>query len=246
MQLALQLYSIREETAKDFVGSLEKVAAVGYTGVEFAGYGGLSGTQMKTALELFGLKAVSSHVSLARLKNNLDEEIDFNLEVGNKFIMVPWNQYASKDDFLAAAKLFNRIGEKCRKKGLQLGYHNHAFEFVQFDGEYGLDLLFRETDPDLVVAELDVCWINRAGLDPVAYIRKYASRCPIVHLKDRRDTPEVCFAELGEGCVGIPAVIKAGLEVKAKHFIVEQDRSARAPMDSMRINYENVEKLGLL
>jgi sugar phosphate isomerase/epimerase len=202
MELSLQLYSIREETAKDFIGSLEKVAAVGYTGVEFAGYGGLSGKQMKTALDLFGLKAVSSHVPLVRLKGNLDEEIDFNLEVGNKFIMVPWNQYAGKDDFIAAAKLFNRIGEKCKKHGLQLGYHNHAFEFVQFDGEYGLDLLFRETDPELVVAELDVCWINRAGLDPIAYIKKYAKRCPIVHLKDRRHTPKSASRNSAKGAWG--------------------------------------------
>jgi sugar phosphate isomerase/epimerase len=214
--------------------------------VEFAGYGGLTGTQMKTALDLFGLAAVSSHVPLVRLKNNLDEEIDFNLEVGNKFIVVPWNQYASREDFVYAAKLFNKIGEKCRKKGLRLGYHNHAFEFVQYDGEYGLDIIYKESDPELLFAEIDVCWVNRAGLDPVAYIKKYADRCPLVHLKDRRDTPEVCFAELGEGCVGIPAAIKAGKEIKAQHFIVEQDRSARAPFDSMRINFENVKKMGLL
>ncbi|MFA6505449.1 MAG: sugar phosphate isomerase/epimerase [Treponemataceae bacterium] len=246
MKLSLQLYSIREETAKDFVGCLEKVAEVGYTGVEFAGYGNLSGRQMKTALDLFGLSAVSSHVPMIRLKNNLDEEIDFNLEVGNKYIVCPWYQYATREDFVKTAKLLNKIGEKCKKKGLQLGYHNHAFEFVKFGDEFGFDILYKESDPDLVMAEIDVCWINRAGEDPAAYIRKFGARCPLVHLKDRRDTADVCFAEIGEGCVDIPAVIKAGLDVKAKHFIIEQDRSARAPFESMRINYENTKKIGLL
>lgn len=246
MELSLQLYTVREETARDFTGTLEKVAAIGYTGVEFAGYGNIPASEMKNTLDRLGLAAVGSHVGIARLKSNLEDEIAYNLEIGNKYIICPYNIYANREDYVNTARFLNEAGEKCLKNGLRLGYHNHAHEFQSFDGEYGLDILYKETNHEYLFAEIDICWVNRAGLDPAEYIKKYAGRCPLIHLKDRKDTEDICFAEVGDGIVDIPSVIKAGKESGAEYFIVEQDRSARLSLDSARISFENIKKMNLL
>lgn len=245
MEISLQLYTVREETAKDFIGTLEKVAGVGYTGVEFAGYGDITAKEMKANLDRLGLKAVGSHVPVDRLKNNLAEEIEYNLEIGNRYIVCPWAKYEGADSFKAMAGFLNKVGAECKKSGLQLCYHNHAFEFEKFDGTYGLDIIYGNTDPELVKAELDTYWVKYAGIEPTEYITKYSGRCALIHLKDMEGDAERAFAEVGEGIIDIASIIKTGIKAGAKHFIVEQDRCKRPSLESIGISYTNLSKMNL-
>ena len=246
LPVALQLYSVRDKTAVDFIGTLEKVAAMGYKGVEFAGFGDIPAARMKEALDKLGLKAVGSHTGLDLLKNKLNEVIEYNIEIGCKYIICPYNTYESKEDYLEAAKLYNEIGEKCKARGLQFAYHNHDFELASFDGEYGLDILFRDTTPENMAAEIDTCWVFFAGLDPAEYVRKYKGRCPLVHLKDLKEKGSKEFIENGDGIIDTPAVVKAAEESGAEWLIVEMDSCPRPSLESVKISLDNLKRMKLV
>lgn len=239
LPVSLQLYTVRDETKNDFIGTLEKVAEMGYYGVEFAGYGEIPASKMKETLDRLGLKAVGSHVSTPRLKNNLDEEIEFNLAVGNKYIICPHGKYPTLPELMESISFYAMVAEKCKEKGLQFCYHNHAHEFEMFDGRHQLDILYEETDPALVMAEIDTYWVTRAGVDPVGYIEKYSGRCPLIHLKDM-DPVDQSFAEVGNGTINIKAIIEAAQKAGSKHLVVEQDRCKRPSLESAKISIDNL------
>lgn len=243
LPVALQLYSVRDETEKDMLGTLEKVAGMGYTGVEFAGFGNIPARKMKAELARLGLKAVASHTGLQLLREKLDKEIEYNLEIGNKYIICPYNTYETKEDFLETAAFLNETGEKCRAAGLQLGYHNHDHEFRIFDGEYGLDILLHIASPKNLVAEIDSGWVFYAGIDPAEYIVKYKGRCPLIHIKDFLTRSEKSYTEIGNGIVDISAIIKAAETAGTEWLIVEQDASSRSTLESVKICIDNLTKL---
>lgn len=246
MFLSIQLYTVRDETAKNFSGTLEKLAAIGYKGVEFAGYGDLPAQEMKSILGRLGLKPIGSHVRISRLKENLEEEIEYNKTIGSEYIICSRNDYENPEAFLKAAELYDRIGEKCRANGMEFCYHNHAHEFEKVNDEYGMDIIYGNSDPGLVKAEIDVCWVQKAGLEPDEYIRKYANRCPLIHLKDRKAGDEVVFTEVGNGILSFDKIINASKQSGAKYFIVEQDRCEIPCLESARISFENIKKMNLL
>ncbi|MCG8500758.1 MAG: sugar phosphate isomerase/epimerase [Firmicutes bacterium] len=241
--VALQLYTLREETEKDFIGTLEKVAAIGYQGVEFAGYGGLSASELKACLDRLGLKAAGSHVSMDQLTSNLDEVIAFNKAIGNAYIICPWAEFETKEDYINTAKKFNEIGQRCNENGLIFCYHNHDHEFDVVDGNYGLDILYGESAENLVKAEIDTYWVQYAGVDPVGYIKQYRGRCPLIHLKDMEAGEKKDYAEIGNGVMDIKAIVDAAKENGAKWLVVEQDECKRQPLESVTISFENLKKM---
>lgn len=243
LPIALQLYSVRDETEKDMLGTLKKVAGMGYTGVEFAGFGGIPAGQMKAELAALGLKPIANHTGIKLLKERLEEEIEYNLEVGIKYIICPFNSYESKEDYLKTAAFLSETGEKCKASGLQLGYHNHAFEFTAYDGEYGLDILYRETSAGNLTAEIDSGWVFFAGVDPAEYILKYKGRCPLIHVKDFLTKGERTFTEIGNGIIDMKAIISAAEAAGTEWLIVEQDVSSRTSLESAKICIDNLSKL---
>ncbi|WP_088103594.1 sugar phosphate isomerase/epimerase family protein [Halalkalibacter urbisdiaboli] len=245
LPLGVQLYTLRDETEKDFVGTLKKVKEIGYEGVEFAGFGGHSAEEMKKILNKLELQAISSHVPLDQLENDLENVIHYHVTLGIDTIICPFipeEYWTSKDKYVKLAAFFNQVGEACKQSGLQFCYHHHAFEFEIFDGEYALDILLANTDPELVKLECDVYWVEYAKLSPTDYMKKYSGRCPLVHLKDMKLEPEKTFAEVGTGVIDIDAVIKTAEEIGATWLIVEQDVCERPPLESIQISYSNVMK----
>jgi len=242
LPIALQLYTLREEMAEEFIGLLEKVSKLGYQGVEFAGFGELGAEELKGHLDRLNLKVVGSHTALELLRNELDKVIEYNLIIGNQYIIVPYADYTTKEDFIEMAKELKGIATILNGKGLTLCYHNHAHEFESFDGEYGLDLIYSNVSPDLLKVELDTYWVKKAGLDPVAYLEKYTGRVPNVHLKDMEaDTGD--FAEVGEGIIDIKAIINKAEEINAEWLIVEQDKCKRPALESVEISINNLRSL---
>src|SRR6266852_1321802 len=174
--IALQMYTLRNETARDFAGTLREVAKIGYAGVDFAGTDGLSAAELRRLLSDLNLQVAGSHTGLDALEGDLNAALDFTQEIGSEFVVcayLPEERRRSADDYRALAEVLNRAGAACKQRGLQLCYHNHAFEFQRFDGQYALDILYRATDPELVQGELDTYWIQKGGVDPAAYIRQY-------------------------------------------------------------------------
>jgi sugar phosphate isomerase/epimerase len=243
--IALQLYTLRQETEKDFVGTLKKVADLGYKGVEFAGFGGYSALELKSHLDAFGLKPVGAHIGIEELKNNLDEIIAYNFQLGNKYIVCPWASYESKKDYVEMAQLLKSIGKKLKASGLQLCYHNHAHEFDSFNGEYGLDIIYNKVSSELLKTEIDTYWVAFAGLNPVEYMAKYAGRTPLLHIKDMESSEKREFAEIGTGTMDIRAIAEQAVMNGTEWLIVEQDACKREPLECVSISIENLKKMNL-
>ncbi|HEY8549501.1 MAG TPA: sugar phosphate isomerase/epimerase [Vicinamibacterales bacterium] len=158
------------------------------------------------------------------------------------YLMPPERQ--SLDDYRRYADRMNEVGRQCREAGLQFCYHHHAFEFAPLQGERPWDLLLARWDKDLVALEVDVFWLASAGLDPAGTIRELGPRVKLLHLKDRARgqpvaldeaaVPPAAFAEVGNGSLDFPAILRAAREVGVQHFFVEQDHVPGEPAASLR------------
>jgi len=247
--IALQLYTLREQTQQDMAGVLRQVAEMGYEGIEFAGYGNLSAADAGAVAKDLGLTIVSNHTGFDALQNDLPTVIRDNQAFGNQFVVCPSipSDQQTGEGYRAFAKTLNDLGARLRDEaGLQLCYHNHAFEFQEFDGEYGLDLLYANSDPQLVQAELDTYWVQKGGVNPVEYIRKHAGRAPLIHVKDMANDDNQSFAEVGTGILDWPGIFSAAEAGGAVAYIVEQDICPGNPLDSVRLSLENLKQMGKL
>ena len=187
LPIALQLYTVRDNLAEDFAGTLKTVKAMGYDGVEFAGLYGNTPATIRDLLAEIGLVPVSAHVPYAELIADTENTLKAYKEIGCNYVAVPYmtEEYrpgAAK--FEEAIENIRKIAEVAKKVGITLLYHNHDFEFAKVNGEYGLDVMYKEIPADLLETEIDTCWVNVAGEDPADYVRKYSGRAPVVHLKD--------------------------------------------------------------
>lgn len=245
LPIALQLYSVRTEMARDFEGTLKKVAGIGYKGVEFAGFGGIPAERMKNLLNELGLVPVGSHTALKLLMEKPDEVIEYNLAIGCNYVICPYNEYRSKEDYIKFSNIYNEIGEKIREAGLEFLYHNHDHEFTKYDGEYGLEILFAGTKPENMAAELDAGWVFYAGVDAPAYIRAYKGRCPLIHMKDFSSIDNRNFTEIGNGIIDINAISQAAADAGTQWLIVEHDECSMPELDSVRISFENLKRMKL-
>lgn len=247
LPIALQLYTVREDAARDFVGTLEQVAAIGYTAVELAGNVPLTPRAYKEKLDTLGLTVASSHVALARLESELDRVIEECETLQCPTIVCPFlpPERRSEDDYRQLAPSLNRIGEVAKSSGLGFCYHNHAFEFeTKIDGMAAYDWLMANTDPSLVHVEIDVFWVKKAGRDPAALIEQYACRVPLVHLKDMTADAEQTFAPVGTGSVDFGPIFAAAERGGARWYIVEQDRAEGSALEAARISLTNLRAMG--
>lgn len=245
MKLGVQLYSVRDDMGKDFEGTLKKVSDMGYEGVEFAGLYGKSAAEVKALCETYNLTPVSAHVALHEM---LEDEgvLQTYADIGCKFVAIPWLNEEDRPGHPAFDRNLPKIialAKRAKALGMFLAYHNHDFEFEKIDGEYVLDMLYRTVPADLLKAELDTCWVNVGGEDPVQYVRKYAGRVDIIHLKDfagrksenmyaligvndgkKDDTVgDFEFRPVGMGLQDMPAILKAAEESGTEWAIVEMD-----------------------
>jgi sugar phosphate isomerase/epimerase len=247
IRVGLQLYSVRDQLQKDFIGTLTALARLGYPAVQFGGYGGLSARDLKQVIGDLGLAAAGSHVGFESLESNPDGEISYCLEIGTPEVIIPAMPAGYRDTaagFQQFAEAMNRIGARCRELGARLSYHNHAFELVRFGDQAGLDLLLGACDPDLVAFEPDVYWLRYGGADPVAYIQKYAGRTPLIHLKDMTGGPTPTYAEVGEGIIDFAPIFAASEASGAEWYVVEQDYCARPALESVGLSLKHLRDWG--
>ena len=223
--IGLQLYTVRGEMAKDPVGTLSRVGAMGFTEVEFAGYHGLGPAETTKALSAAGLEAPAVHAGLSAIENDTQRLIDECAAVGHRYLVLAYlqpNERQTLDQYRHYVDVLNRAGEACRKAGLQLAYHNHDFEFETLDEVVPYDLLLEGTDPELVQMELDLYWTTKAGATPSQYFEKYPGRFPLFHLKDM-DSESGSFTEVGSGVVDFEGILAQESAAGLKHIFVEQD-----------------------
>jgi sugar phosphate isomerase/epimerase len=240
--VGLQLYSLREQCKTDLPGMLVAVSKIGYRGVEFAGYHGRSAKELRQMLDDNGIIACGTHTPYDSVQGDkLKETVEFNLIIGNKFLIVPWmNETTSKQEWLDRAKLFNDIARKIKPEGLWIGYHAHAHDFKQIDGVSAWDLFFGNTKRE-VIMQLDTSNCCEGGADPVAVLKKYPGRARTIHIKANGGGPD---AVIGEDKVNWKEVF-AFCEGKGKtQWYVVEHESGKDPLDAVKRSYEALRTMG--
>lgn len=259
--IGLQLYTVRDAMEKDPAGTLAKVAQTGYSSVESATYTGtqkfygLSAPAFKKLLKQNGLVIPSGHYRLGEenTKNEItrgtilhdwDKAVDDAAELGLQYMVCAYlaeSERGNPDHYKYVADQLNIAGEKCKKRNLQLCYHNHDFEFNKQGDIYPYDILLG-TDKNLVKMELDLYWVNKAGHDPIALFKDHPGRFPLWHLKDMARTPEKEFTEVGNGVIDFKRIFRYKEEAGMKYFFVEQDKCPGSPFDSIEKSIRYIRK----
>lgn len=266
-EIGVQLYSVRMAIAKDFDGSLAKVAAAGYKQVELAEFSFSDGQvryfkktpqELRSALDHHGLDAISTHLNYEFLSpETFAKVLEASKLLGHKYIVCPWieeNVRKQPDSWKHVCETFNRVGEASKNAGFQFGYHNHWFEFLPVNGTLPYDVLLEGSDPNLVKMEMDLCWITAAGGDPVTYFSRYPGRFPLVHVKDLKTIPHITaggpqnfgdtadLTEVGNGLIDWKKIFAHSDEAGIKYYIVEHDHP-KQPFESIKTSYEYLSKL---
>ena len=254
--LAAQLYTVRDftQTRQGFAASMKKIREIGYRAVQVSGIGDISPTDVKHIADDSGLTICNTHISFERLQDDLAAVIDQHKLWDCRHVALggmPLKWRGSADGYRAFAEIASRIGEKLAGAGLSFSYHNHSFELVKFNGRSGLEILFEESDPDYVQAELDTYWIQHGGADPVVWIERMTGRMPVIHLKDMTmlassdGRGQQAMAEVGEGNMNFAAILSACRRAGVEWYAVEQDYCQRDPFESLAISYRNLRAMGL-
>ena len=208
----------------------------------------------RSILDGEGLFCCATHVALKRLEEEFEQVVEEHHILGCEHLAVaslPVEYRTSEEGFVRAARLMSDLGLKLAEKGLTLSYHNHSFEFARFGGRTGLEILYQESDPQGLKAELDTYWVQHGGGSPSAWCRKLAGRLPLVHLKDmaivldEEGGTRQAFAEVGQGNLDWPVIIEACEAAGCQWYLVEQDVCGRPPLESLRISLEHLRSLGL-
>lgn len=253
----VQLYTVRDQIGRDAATVLERLAAIGYVELEI-----LQGTLPVVApiAKTLGLSIVSVHLDgPTATGEGLAAFITQAKAHGVRYLVVPFVPTADRPTgragFAQLARRLTRMSEQVSAAGLQLAYHNHAFEFGQDrDGTRWLDVLMQETAASGMKLELDVFWAAITGADPVEVIRRYPGRIALMHLKDKNPSvarslvesqvPPTAFVEVGSGALDFPAILAASRSAGVAHYFVEQDATPGDPVQSLSKSYAYLARLG--
>lgn len=259
--IGLQLYTVRDAMGKDPKGTLAKVAQIGYNSVETASYTGsqkfygMTTAEFASVLKQNGLVVPSGHyrlgeeqpkgeVQMGTILHGWDKAVDDAAAVGIKYMVCAYlstEERGGLDHYKKVADELNTAGERCKKAGIQLCYHNHDFEFIKQDNQYPYDILL-STDKDLVKMEMDIYWVTKAGQDPIALFNQHPGRFPLWHVKDMDNTPNKDFTEVGNGIIDFKKVFAERNKAGMKYFFVEQDKTPGSPFDSITKSFNYIKK----
>jgi len=246
--VALQLYTIRNSTASDLTGAFSELQRIGYSNVELAGLYGKSTSEIKTFFADYGIKPISAHVGLSEVEsdtigNTIKTYQDLNVDT----LIVPWVEESLRKGpkgYGPLAEKLNAAGELLNEYGITFGYHNHGFEFEDtFEGQIALEWLIANTDPSLITFEVDTGWAVIAKTDPVAFIKKHATRISLLHVKDVEADGHT-FAPVGTGILPLDGIVEAAVSAGVRYLIVEQDDTKGPELEAVKSSFENLKSKG--
>ena len=260
-RLGVQLYTVRSLLEKEFDATLAKIAALGYTEVEFAGYFKRTPQQVRDLLKSHRLTAPAAHVPYENLSGDAwPRAIEDARTVGHQYLVNAWVDESIRkqpDAWKRIAETYNRAADVSKRAGIQFAYHNHHFEFAprpDAGGKLPYDILLESCDPDLVKMEMDLCWITAAGKDPLDYFKRYPGRFPMVHVKGLRKIPAdgatvpidsilADMTDVGNGDVIDWKRIFAGARLAGiQHYFVEHD-VPKQPLESLKASRDYLTRL---
>jgi sugar phosphate isomerase/epimerase len=250
-KMGLQLFTVRQPMANDVVGTVKKIAAIGYEDSETYGYDpeqgkyyGLKASAFKQLLADNGMITTSGHYDFTKffdkpadaMTRYVDQCIEGAHALGQRYITWPWLDPAFRtlENFRLLTGKLNAIGERINKAGLGFAYHNHDFEFVDYSGENGYDIIMRETDPKLVKLQMDLYWVMHSSkLSPSELFSKQPGRFVMWHIKDM-DKVSRDYSELGNGSIDYTVILPEASRAGLQYYYIEQGGNfANNPMQSV-------------
>ena len=223
----LQLWTVKEDMAKDAKATLKKLSEYGYKQIEsFEGksgmFWGMSNKEFKKYMDDLDMKIISSHCNNTA---DFERKAAEAAEIGMKYLICPYKgKQKSIDDFKRFADEFNKSGEICKKNGIRFAYHNHDYSFKEIDGKIPQVVMMDGTDKNLVDFQMDIYWVVAAGEDPKKWFERYPERFRLCHVKDLAKTEKGHESvQLGKGTIDFPSILKYGQDKGLKYFIVEQE-----------------------
>ncbi|MGA7304803.1 MAG: sugar phosphate isomerase/epimerase [Rhodothermales bacterium] len=235
----LQLYTVRSILEKDFEGTIEKIAAIGYEEVELHDLFGRTAAEVRAILDRSGLAAPARHVGLADLRTRIGEVLDETATLGCEWIVCPFVGASDRslDGYRRIADDLNAAAATCHEAGRSFAYHNHNFEFAPIDDAIPYDLLLERCDDALVAMELDIFWIAKAGANPFDYFSRYPGRFKLCHVKDM--APDGSMTEVGSGILDFSTIFVSAEQAGLEHYFVEHDEP-EDPIASITTSYQGV------
>jgi sugar phosphate isomerase/epimerase len=241
-QIGIQLYTIRDLVAEDFIGSMKKLASIGFNTIETAGYKdrkfyGYDPREFNKIVLDLGLNPLSSHSFLT--PENIAETVEDTNKAGMKYLVQPFipdGMRTGIDSYKNVAAQLNEMGEVCNPAGITLGYHNHAFEFERMDDLLPYDVLLEETDPGLVAMQLDTYWMVYGGYEPTEYFERYPGRFKLWHVKDMASGENRKTTEVGSGIIDFKQIFKLRKKAGMEALFLEQEEFSMDPWKSLEIS----------
>jgi len=257
--VGLQLYSIRDAMAADVTGSLQKVSEMGYKYVELADYSdgkfyGYAPAEFKKVVADTGMEVLSSHAGVEATgitRENAQKMADDHAELGVKYCVQPWIEEVDRniETYKRMAGDWNEVGKIMKEVGIQFGYHNHNFEFLNVDGIVPYyDIFLKDLDPELVTMELDMYWATKAGQDPVEMFNKYPGRFQLFHFKDMAEESDPFYdvikddiTPVGAGLIDFKRIYAAKEVAGMKYLFVEDDNQGNGkPFEGIETSIANI------
>jgi len=248
--IGLQLYSLRDQFAKDVPGTLDTVKKLGFTDVELAGTYGLTPEQFRAQLDAHGLRAVSGHFPYDGFRTNLDGIIREAKVFGLKYVGCAWIPHGNTFDEKTcrdAIAVFNHAGEVLAAQGMTFFSHTHGYEFQPYKDGTLFDLMIAETKPKFVAYQMDIFWIVHAGQDPVKLLKKYGKRWQLMHLKGMKDGTETGLltghsdvrndVPIGQGKIDFPPLLRAAKSAGVKWYFIEDESPSWATQIPQSLHY---------
>ncbi|RYY58656.1 MAG: sugar phosphate isomerase/epimerase [Chitinophagaceae bacterium] len=270
----LQLFTLFTTIDSDVAGSLKKVAGIGYKEIESAfskkgGFYGMKASEFGKLVKDQGMSWKSHHVlgapfkmpadakpmldsngqpivfpPIRNLKDNMQELVDEVAAAGVPFMVCASTPIGTLDEVKASIDVLAKTGEACKKAGIGFAYHNHDKEFVALEGQVPYDMMLSQLSPDEVKFELDLCWVTKAGVDPVDLFTRHPGRFPLWHVKDL-DKAMTGPQPVGTGIVDFKRIFDNADKAGMKHFFVEHDMPADA-FASITTSFQNLKKMKLV
>ncbi|QDP00184.1 sugar phosphate isomerase/epimerase family protein [Thalassotalea sp. PS06] len=230
-QVSVQLWSVKEDLAKDVDGTLTKLAELGFAGVEFAGEFGKYADNpeaLKQKMDALGLTGSGAHVSFEQLNSdNIKQTVAFYRTLGVSYLIIGWDERAWDEKRIdEVVTLLNQAAEDLKAYDMQVGFHNHDHEFNTYQNATFWDYIARNTQGSVIMQQ-DVGWTTYAGKDPVEYVKRYPGRTQTTHYKVvAKDKYPDLVPLIGEGATDWPALVSANIEVGGTHWlVVEQEEN---------------------
>lgn len=266
--VAIQVYSVRKEAENNLYGTLKKIKAMGYDGVEFAGLYGHKPEEIREMCADIGLTPISAHVPYLDMIKDPEGVLGEYAAIGCRFVAVPYltpEYRPDTENFGEVVKNIEMLGGVAKKLGMTLLYHNHDFEFMKINGKYALDVIYDTVPAGLLQTELDTCWVNVGGENPAEYLMKYAGRSPVLHLKDfageksenmyeligiEKKAParpaNFEFRPVGYGKQDFPAILAAAEKAGVQWVVVEQDQPTKenSPLECAEMSRKYLKSIG--